>query len=168
MNVLIAVASKHGGTKGIANTIADELQRMGFHFGVEDVDDVTSIDGYDAVIVGSAVYMGRWLPEAEQFVRRLQPQLAAVPVWLFSSGPIGKVDPLPHGEPADIVDLVGEASARGHKIFVGRLEKDHLGLKERLITLVIRAPEGDFREWEVIRAWAREIGDELQAPAYAN
>jgi menaquinone-dependent protoporphyrinogen oxidase len=163
MNVLIAVASKHGGTNGIANIVADELQRMGFHFTVEDVDDVSSVEPYDAVIVGSAVYMGKWLPEAEQFAHRFTLELAKVPVWLFSSGPIGKGDPQPHGDPAGIDDIIHETSARGHKIFVGRLEKDQLGLKERLITLAIRAPQGDFREWEVIRAWAREIGRELQS-----
>ena len=167
MKVLIAVASKHGGTLGIANTIADELQRMGYHFEVEDVDDVSSLQPYDAVIIGSAVYMGKWLPEAEQFVYRFGANLKAVPVWLFSSGPIGEDDPQPHGDPIHIDKYLRATRAKGHQIFVGRLEKERLSLKERLVTMAIHAPEGDFREWEEIRAWAREIGRELQ-PAMAT
>jgi menaquinone-dependent protoporphyrinogen oxidase len=167
MKVLIAVASKHGGTQGIGNVIADELQGMGFKFVVEPVDDVKSIDEYGAVLIGSAVYMGKWLPEAQEFLHRFSVELLDVPVWLFSSGPIGKDDPQPHGDPAHIGEYLEQTMARGHQIFVGKLDKDELGLKERLVTMAIHAPEGDFREWEVIRDWAREIGHELKSMTVA-
>jgi menaquinone-dependent protoporphyrinogen oxidase len=114
-------------------------------------------------VLSSAVYMGRWMPEAVDFVHRFSSQLTSVPVWLFSSGPIGKDDPIPHGSPAAVEELMSEISARGHQVFVGRLERERLGIKERLITLAIRAPEGDYRQWEVIRAWAAKSAMSLSA-----
>jgi menaquinone-dependent protoporphyrinogen oxidase len=168
MNILITVASKHGSTRGIGDAIADELQRMGLTVGVRNAEDVDDVDGYDAAIVGSAIYMGNWLPEARQFVDRNQSKLATMPVWLFSSGPLGLDDPQPNGDPAHLDALMKETGARDHRIFVGKLDKHGLGLGERLAVKMVKAPEGDFRDWEAIRGWAREIGSALQGPTVAG
>ena len=163
MNVLIAVASKHGGTAGIGEAIADALRTLGIAAETREIDDDLIVEDADAVVVGSAIYMGRWLPEAVRFVDRNRGELAAVPVWLFSSGPLGANDPRPKGDPAHLDELIAATGAREHRIFVGKLDNDHLGLGERLAVRLVKAPMGDFRDWDAVRAWARKIGEALLA-----
>lgn len=161
MNVLVAVASKHGSTMGIGETIATQLRSMDIAAEVRAVTEVVDVGSYDAVVVGSAVYMGQWLPEAVALMQNQEAALHAVPVWLFSSGPLGTDQPQPAGDPRHLDELMEIAGARGHRIFSGRLDKDHLGLGERLIVKAVHAPTGDFRDWDAIRDWAREIGETL-------
>lgn len=161
MRVLIAVASRHGSTYEIAEVIAAEVRAAGDVVDLRAAEDVDSLESYDAVVLGSAVYMGKWLPEARQFVTRHRARLAAIPVWLFCSGPLGHDDPKPAGDPAGLDDLIQATQARGHRIFSGKLDMRGLGMGERLIVRMVKAPEGDIRDWDAIRAWAREIATEL-------
>src|SRR4051812_45492362 len=167
MNILIAIASRHGSTEGIAEVLAHELRAAGHTVTVRAADDPADVPPYDAAIIGSAIYAGNWLPAATAFVEDEQVRLAAVPVWLFSSGPLGAEDPPPPGEPKQLADVQAATGAREHSIFAGKLDKHDLNLAERLITHVVGAPEGDFRDWEAIRAWAREIAAALPVPAPA-
>lgn len=157
MKILVAVASRHGSTEEIARAIANELRSAGNAVDLLAVGSVDTIDGYDRVVLGSAVYVGNWLAEARQFVLDHREELVCVPVWLFSSGPIGADDPKPHGDPAIVADLVKLTGARGYANFAGKLDPSALGLGERIITKVVGAPTGDFRNWESIREWAHEI-----------
>jgi menaquinone-dependent protoporphyrinogen oxidase len=160
MKVLVAVASKHGSTMGIGEAIAVELRSIGIEVAVRDVTEAKDTGPFDAVVVGSAVYMGRWMPEAVGFVRSQGAALRTMPVWLFSSGPLGD-ESKPPGDPQRLDELMETAHARGHRIFSGRLDKDRLGLGERLIVKAVHAPTGDFRDWDAIRDWAKEIGEVL-------
>jgi menaquinone-dependent protoporphyrinogen oxidase len=162
MNVLIATASRHGSTREIADVIGSELRDAGMLADVRDMQEVGTLHGYDAVILGSAVYMGSWLSEARKFAEQYREQLAARPLWLFSSGPTGDA-PHPEGVPKGVAELLETAHARGHRIFAGKLMKNDLGRGERLITRMVHAPEGDFRDWLAIRAWAQEIAVALRA-----
>ena len=168
MTILVAVATRHGSTLEIADVIAEELRYAGHTVEVRDVADGPRLDTYAAVVVGSAVYMGAWLPEAVHFVDLHQAQLKDKPVWLFSSGPLGAEDPKPTAPPTNLDALMAHSGARGHCIFVGKLDKNRLSLGERLVTRVVGAPEGDFRNWDAIRNWAREIGQALEAPVVAR
>lgn len=161
MTVLIAAASKHHSTSGIAEAVAAELRTMGYEVDVATASESVAVDRYDAVILGSAVYMGKWLPEATAFAARNVRALREKAVWLFSSGPLGWGDPIPKEDPAGVAALLTELGARGHQVFVGKLDKQDLGFVERLATRAVKAPEGDFRDWQAIRAWAREIGTGL-------
>lgn len=161
MNVLVAVASKHGSTRAIAKTIADELRTAGVATDLHEVGEFDDFGEYDAVVFGSAIYAGHWLPEAKQFAERHRAELATVPVWLFSSGPLGAPDPRPHDDPRQLAAPMGPVEIRDHRVFAGKLDKSSLGLRERLIVRAIGAPEGDFRDWEAIRSWAGEIGTAL-------
>lgn len=162
MKILTAYASRHGSTAEIAEAIAAELRNAGHEVELAEAAGVASLAGYDAVIAGSAVYIGKWLPEAASFVEQFKEQLATMPVWLFSSGPLGDETPHPPGDPEGIPELVAELDARGHQVFVGKLDKGSLGMGERLITRMVKAPEGDFRDWEAIGAWARTIAASLR------
>ena len=161
MKVLVAVASRHNATRDIAEMIADELQVSGFEVDLRAADAVLDIDGYEAVVLGSGVYMGRWLPAARHFVDVHGPALRTVPVWLFSSGPLGAEDPQPPGDPADIPALLEATHARDHKVFAGKLDKRSLGLAERLMAKAVHAPEGDFRDLGAVIEWARSIASSV-------
>jgi len=165
MRILVCAASRHGSTGAIAARLAEVL-RAGLPGDADievrpagQVEDVTS---YDAVVLGSAVYMGRWLEDARQAAARLvthRPRL----VWLFSSGPIGD-PPKPDEEPYEVNDLVEATNACGHRLFAGRLDRHRLGLDEKALVLALRVPDGDFRDWEAIDAWGRQITAELTRP----
>jgi len=163
-NVLIATASKHGSTYDIADEIARVLSRRGFHVADKPIDEVGDVDGYDAVIVGSAVYAGRWLPEALAFVNRHAARLGTRPLWLFSSGPIGD-PPQPQGDPQGVAVMVESTRAKEHRLFAGLLDPDRLGLGEKVIVGMLRAPRGDFRDFPAVAAWAEQIADTLHIGA---
>ena len=166
MRVLVTFASKHGSTHEIAEAIATALRAEDFTVDLKDAADVKAVAGYyDAVIFGSAIYAGSWLPAAKQLAEQQHAALAALPVWLFSSGPIGAENPQPHDDPALLAAPLGEINVRDHHVFVGKLDIGELGFAERLISKALRAPEGDFRNWGDVRTWARGIAAELQSQA---
>jgi menaquinone-dependent protoporphyrinogen oxidase len=161
MRVLIASASRHGATHEIAEAIGRTLEDRGLETQVAHVEDVDGLAGFDAVVVGSAVYAGRWLDPARSFVERHRDQLVRRPAWLFSSGPIGD-PPRPEDDAAvHVDDLVEAIRAREHRVFAGRLDRHRLGFGERALVIAFRAPDGDFRDWEAIGSWASSIADEL-------
>jgi menaquinone-dependent protoporphyrinogen oxidase len=161
VKVLVASASRHGATSEIAEAIGAELRERGLEVDVKRVEEVHDLAGYGAVVLGSAVYIGKWLEPARDFVERRADELSAISTWLFSSGPIG--DP-PRPTPEDAVDVephVLATRARGHRVFAGRLDRGALSFGEKAVALAFRAPEGDFRDWDEIRRWAVGIADEL-------
>jgi menaquinone-dependent protoporphyrinogen oxidase len=167
MHILITVASRHGSTREIAEVLAQELRAADHCVDVQKIEEGPSIALYDAVIIGSAIYMGKWLASAEQFVQDNRVRLGEVPIWLFSSGPLGYENPQPTGDPKQIDTLMAVTMAHEHRVFVGKLDKHSLGVGERLIVHAVSAPEGDFRDWAAIRSWAREIVGVLRTePAF--
>jgi len=175
MKVLVAYASKHGATKGIADFIGERLRQGGMQVDVFDVDQVKSVGGYDAFVIGSALYMFHWQKEATKFVSRNKSTLGTRPVWLFSSGPVGKekinskgqdlLDPLVSG-PKEIDELREELHPRDHRIFFGVLDATKLGFfynqMRKSATIRESLPEGDFRDWKEIEAWTEGIARSLE------
>lgn len=161
MTVLVAYASKHGSTEGIARSIADRLNELGTPAHARSVQDVENLDGVDAVVLGSAVYAGSWMKEAMAFVERHRDALARLPVYLFSSGPLGEEVKDAEEQPRQLDELREALSPRDHRIFFGALERDKLGFGERMIVKAVKAPDGDFRDWDAIRDWADRIAPEL-------
>lgn len=161
MRVLVAAATRHGSTMEIATTIAGILEDAGSEVDVKKPEDVRSVVDYGAVVIGSAVYLGRWLEPARQFVDRCGGDLLGRPVWLFSSGPLG--DPAkPDIEPPDAAMIRAATAAIDHRVFPGRLVKSELGFAEKVVVAGVRAPYGDFRPWGDVAAWARGIADRLR------
>jgi menaquinone-dependent protoporphyrinogen oxidase len=164
MHVLITAATRHDATREIAEAIASGLVERGVDAEACPVTEVMDLAAYDAVVLGSAVYMGRWLKPARRFAEHNATALASRPVWLFSSGPLGPADRLvPEGEPADTGELMTLTGARSHRVFAGRLERDGLGIAEKAATRAVHAPEGDCRDWDAIDAFAGEIAAQLSA-----
>jgi menaquinone-dependent protoporphyrinogen oxidase len=162
MKVLVSAASKHGATAEIARTIADVLTERGLDAVVVAPEDVRTVDDYDAVVLGSAVYMGRWMKPARELVERSSGALRGRPAWLFSSGPVGD-PPKPAEDPVDVSDIVRVTSPRDHRLFGGRLSNELLSFPERAMAVALRAREGDLRDWDEIKRWAASIADALES-----
>lgn len=160
MKVLVTAASRHGATTEVAASIGAILMEAGHEVHVLHPAEVPGMDGFDAAVIGSAVYVGRWLEPARDLVEREKVALGRMPVWLFSSGPIGD-PPKPVEEPIDGAPLAQLVGARAHRTFAGRVDRKRLGFGEKAIMAAVRAPEGDFRSWPEIEAWARGIAAAL-------
>ena len=182
---LIVHASRHGATAGIAERIGETLRAQGIDADVAPAGKFTDPAPYDACVVGSGVYMGSWLAEGIDYLERNVETLRTRPTWLFSSGPIpnaSKQQPVeddPYGGalgPADgpgsggrkkIEALAAAIGVRGHQIFQGAFDPNDppKALSERVARMLPPVkkilPEGDFREWDVIEAWAKELADEI-------
>jgi menaquinone-dependent protoporphyrinogen oxidase len=160
MKVLVTAASKYGATGEIAEVIGEVLGDHGLDPTVLPPERVKGLDGYDAVVVGSAAYAGHWLPPARELVDRCGGALAARPVWLISSGPVGD-PPNPQEDPVDVAEIVARTKAREHRVFAGKLVRRQLSFPERAIASALRVAEGDFRDWTEIRRWAAGIAGAL-------
>jgi menaquinone-dependent protoporphyrinogen oxidase len=176
MSVLVAYASRHGATAGIAERIAARLKSHDLQAEAVAIRDVRHPEAYEAIVIGSAVYMFHWLKDASGFIRRHRTLLESRPVWLFSSGPIGPDVPDKEGHmPREVADsrdlprLAAEVKARDQRVFFGAFDPAArpIGLVERLTMAMPAAraafPAGDFRNWPEIDAWADEIAAELRA-----
>ncbi len=176
MPVLVAYATKYGATRGIAEHIARELTDAGQPAEALPSAAVHDLSAYSAVIVGSAVFVGKWHRDARHFVRRHGEQLRQRPVWLFSSGPLGDAthdkegkDLVEASQPLDLAKHVEATDARGTTVFFGALDAARLDGPGRLMMRLPAAREvmveGDFRDWAAIGEWARSIAAELSDAA---
>lgn len=169
-NVLVAYASRLGGTQGIAEALGDDLERRGHTVTVRSVTEVANIDPFDAVVLGSGVFANHWHKPAVSFVRKHERALQARPVWLFSSGPAGDMKgATTFADPADVADIRSRLQPRDHQIFWGRLDRSTLDGSD--LNSIMKAvakrfmPEGDWRDWPAIDAWAETISAALRVPA---
>jgi menaquinone-dependent protoporphyrinogen oxidase len=163
--VLVAYASKLGSTAEIAREIAAGLEHRGHVAEALPVREVRSLDGWDAVVLGSALYAAHWQRDANRFVERHRAALAERPVWLFSSGPLDARQAAANLPIAAACAVIVEGFAcREHRTFGGRLAPDAPVDPQVLKT----HPIGDFRDWEAIRAWAAAIAASLDGEAGAS
>ena len=193
--ILVVYGSRHGATRGIAERVGEVIRSRGFDAAVTAAGlvDERDVRDADAFVVGSGVYMGSWLDEAVEFLRRYEDVLASRPLWLFSSGPLpGSSKDKPVADPIEnalgplsgpgsggrrkIEALSAATGPRDHHVFMGAYDPDAeaRNLPERFMKTFMRVipavrdvlPAGDFRDWEAIERWAAQIADEL-APAVA-
>jgi menaquinone-dependent protoporphyrinogen oxidase len=176
MRILVAWCSKYGATQGIAERVAARLRAAGDCTDTRPVTAAFSLDTYDAFVIGSAAYIGHWQKEATEFVQGNSAVLAGRPTWLFSSGPLGNeptnalgLDQRVAAEPKEIAELRTTISPRDHRVFFGALDLAKLGFRDRAIRTLPAGrallPEGDFRDWRDVDAWADSIAGELAAIA---
>ena len=92
--ILVTYASKYGATTEIAEKIGEVLRQAGLTAEVKEAKGIKDLSPYQAVVLGSAVYMGRWLKHASKFIKANRKALAGMPVWIFSSGPTGEGNPV--------------------------------------------------------------------------
>lgn len=167
--VLVAYASKRGSTSEIAQAVADELGRAGLEADCRDAGQVDDLDGVDAVVLGSAVYMRRWRGDARRFLRRHRRRLAELPLWVFSSGPTGDParDDARWTEPRHTIKKIERLGAREHVVFGGRMPLDPGNAMERAMIEGTPTEWRDRRDWDAIRAWAAGVASALQTGSRA-
>ncbi|MFF1296340.1 MULTISPECIES: flavodoxin domain-containing protein [unclassified Streptomyces] len=160
--VLVAYGTTNGSTARIAEAVAAVLRKEGFTAEALPAGAVARVTPYDAVVLGGGLYAGRWHKDARRFVRRHGGELAGLPLWLFSSGPLDAsaserdIPPVP-----GVQKVITRLDARGHITFGGCLEEGAKGWVARMI--VRNGKGGDFRDFDRIEQWARQIADELVA-----
>lgn len=159
MRILVVAATKYRSTGEIADAIAVELGSRGHDVRREPITEATIGDA-QAVVLGSAVYMSRWMADARVFASQHAEQLAQLPVWMFSVGLAG----IEADDPATVESsLVADIAPVGAAAFAGRLDEAVLGLRERSVVRLTRAPKGDLRDWDAVRSWAGGIDAALRA-----
>jgi menaquinone-dependent protoporphyrinogen oxidase len=171
--ILVAYASKYGATKEIAGKIGEVLRQEGLQVDVIPVEAVKSLEPYQAVILGSAIYVGKWMKEAATFLQANEKVLTAKPVWLFSSGPSGQGDPvkLIEGQvlPADLKPVVDRIHPREIVVFHGNIDLNKVNFIEKFaVKNIVKKPFGDYRDWQSIAAWANRIAVSMKEVEYAR
>jgi len=162
--VLVAYATTYGSTKEVAETVAATLEEQGLEVEVKAAREVRSLDGFDAVVLGTPLYFGALHKDVRALLERNQEALEGMPLALFALGPI-KAD--------DGVDVSREqlftALAKlplptpvATAVFVGAYDPARLGFKHKMLAALPASPlhgepAYDERDWEAIRGWAREV-----------
>ncbi|GAA4282974.1 flavodoxin domain-containing protein [Brevibacterium daeguense] len=182
MRVLIGYSSAHGSTAEIARRIAAVLRdtpkaevrdpltaevRETLTVEVRPLEDVHRLEGFDAVVLGSAIHSQSWLPEAAEFVERHSAELRARPVWLFSVGMSGALPrflraPAKAAQNRKLAEALREqARPRGHGLFSGVAAAEEFPRWVRIVLRAIGGRLGDLRDWEEIDDWARGVRTEV-------
>lgn len=162
--ILVAYGTKHEATAEIAQALGTTLRDAGFDTDVKRARDVGSLDEYRAVVLGSAVYMGRWRRDAMRLLRRHRKELAQRDVWIFNSGPVGEQtegDDERWTVPKRVRELVTEIGAHDNVVFGGRISEDAGGFIERSMVESTPPELRDRRDWQEIEAWAGQIAAKL-------
>jgi len=170
--VLVAYATKYGATAEIAEKIGEELRQVGLPTDVLSIDRVGDLSTYKAVVLGSAVYIGQWRKEAVKFLKANETVLAGKLVWLFSSGPTGEGDPVELAQgwqfPGKLQPIADRIEPRDIAVFHGAVDVNKLNRIERWMLKNVKAPVGDYRDWEAITAWATGIVAERKEAGLAS
>jgi menaquinone-dependent protoporphyrinogen oxidase len=163
--ILVAYATKYGATAEIAEKIGQVLRQAGLSADVLPAQRIDDLSPYQAVILGSAIYMGQWRKEAATFLKTNEKALTERPVWLFSSGPTGEGDPIQLLKgwrlPKAQQPVADRIRPRDIAVFGGALDPQKMNLIEKWIIKNVKASLGDFRDWDVIDAWAQAISGAL-------
>jgi menaquinone-dependent protoporphyrinogen oxidase len=166
--VLVAYASKHGATAEIAEKIGEVLRRAGIPADVIRADRAKDPAPYQAIVLGSAVYVGQWEKMAADFLQTHADLLAGRPVWLFSSGPSGAGNPLGLVKgwrlPKTLLPVAERIQPRDIAVFHGDVNIRKLNFIEKTMIETVKVPFGDFRDWDAIAAWAAGIADTIKKP----
>ncbi|MGE5223768.1 MAG: flavodoxin domain-containing protein [Omnitrophica WOR_2 bacterium] len=161
-NILVTYASKYGATKEIAEKIGEVLRQAGLQADVIPVNGIQDLNRYKAVVLGSAVYIGKWQKEAAEFLQANEKTLSGLPVWLFSSGPTGEGNPVELLDgwrlPAALQPVADRIRPRDITVFHGNINPDKVNFIEKwAVKSVVKKPFGDFRDWGSIVSWTTTI-----------
>jgi menaquinone-dependent protoporphyrinogen oxidase len=165
--ILVTYATKYSATKEIAERIGEVLRQTDLQVDVLPVKGIDDVTPYGAVVLGCAVYIGKWPKEAGEFLKAHEKILAERPLWLFSSGPTGDGRPVDLLEgwqvPAEQQSVIDRIQPRNITVFHGNINPDKVNFIEKwAVKSLVKKPFGDFRDWDAIASWAASIADALQ------
>ena len=161
--VLVAYATRHESTRGIAAAITEVMAAEGIRVRLETIEAVGDLRAYRAAVIGCTVFAEEWMPGAHAFLAAHERQLEAMPVWLFASGP---AEPLPAGAtvdvPADLVAVIERIAPRDVALFAGTLQPHHIGAGLRILAKLSRSSFTEHRDWAAVERWAEHIAADLR------
>jgi menaquinone-dependent protoporphyrinogen oxidase len=167
--VLVAYATKYGATAEIAEKIGEVLRQAGLPTDVLSADEVSDLTPYQTVVLGSAVYIGKWRKQAVKFLQTNEKILAERQVWLFSSGPTGEGEPVELLQgwrfPKALQPIADRIQPRDIVVFHGDVNMNKLNIIDKWMIKNVKAPVGDFRDWQAVTAWGTTIADVLKEAA---
>ncbi len=156
---LVAYATRAGSTAEVASCVAEVLRAAGATVDVKYVTAVHELKGYDAVIIGSAIRRGQWLPEAVEFVKTNREALSHIPTAYFLVSGFLREDSPEMRQRAlaylDPVRKILEPSSIG--LFAGKMDYGKMDWPDRSIAEAVSSSEGDWLDWEAIREWAHDL-----------
>jgi len=156
LRMLVAYSSVHGSTAEIARAIALTLRRTGIDTDVLPASEVEKVGRYDGVVLGSAVYGGRWRQDALEFMHRFGPELRERDVWLFQSGPLGhSAQAIVRALPLNVSLFSDYVGAKGHATFGGKLDERTGAPVARFLARA--GGSGDYRDFRPLRVWAEDV-----------
>ena len=162
--ILVAYVSPKGSTAGIAQAIGKELLSAGFGVDVVEMKTVSSLEGYNAVVIGAPLYMGKVVGDMGKFIKKHLDALEKMPVAAFTVGmsPVG-ADPAVTEKALNIFqNALVPLEPVSLTIFAGKVDLEKLSFMQKWMIGKAKAPVGDFRDWEVIAAWAKELPGKLR------
>jgi len=158
-SILVAYATRYGSTQEVAETITAALREAGLEVDIRPMQEVRTLDNYDAVVLGAAIYGARWHPEAGQFLSQHQETLRQLPVAIFALGPLTRDDAAKRRSRRQLdkdLEKYSWLKPVATEILVGKYDHAKLSFFERLL------PASDNRDWDAIRAWASALPAQLQ------
>lgn len=160
MRILVTYGSTRGGTQGLAEMVADDLRAEGFEVSLPPPQQVRGLDGYDAIIVGGALYASRWHKAARRFVKRHAAEIRQRPAFFFSSGPLDDSASRADIPPVKgVKTLMEKTGVREHITFGGRLLPDAKGFPA---SAMAKNRAGDWRDAGQVKQWTRAIASQLR------
>lgn len=159
--ILIAYGSKRDTTAEIAEKIGKTLRQKGLQVDVLDAGTVNDLTPYSKIIVGSSVYIGLWHKKVVRFLKKNIESLEKLPVWIFLCGPTGPGNPIEQMDgwfyPKSLQPVIERIHPQDITCFGGKLVLKTLNPFEKWIMKNVKAPEGDFRNWNDIILWTETI-----------
>lgn len=161
--ILIAYASKTGSTAGVADRLGQTLSQSGLTVDVRPVNEVSDLAPYGAVVLGSAIRAGSLLPEMTGFMEANQAALQALPTAVFICCMTLAEDTPENRKTVDAyLDPVrGLIQPAATATFAGAMDYNKLSFAFRMIVKALKTPEGDYRNWPEITAWADNLPEVL-------
>lgn len=163
--VLVTYATKYGSTREVAEAIAATLCEDGLRVEILPAREVRSLEGYNEVVLGAALYMGRWHKDARRFLKRHRSALVHLPVAIFALGPLSAGEKEWQGSRAQLDRALAQApwlTPTAVELFGGVINQAELHY------LFNHMPAGDARDWTAIRAWASGLGAALHPQRIKN
>jgi menaquinone-dependent protoporphyrinogen oxidase len=165
--VLVTYGSRYGGTREIAEEIGKVLKQEDLEVDILSADRAGDPTRYDALIIGSAVYIGQWRKEAANYLKNNEARISGKPLWLFSTGPTGEGDPVELMKgwryPKKLEPVINRLKPRDIAVFGGVAKESDLNFLFKFMLNRVKAPLGDFRNWDAITDWAKSIAAELKS-----
>ena len=164
--VFVAYTTRFGSTHEVASAIVHELNSVGLQAHSAEAGSALNPDDFDAFVIGSPMYGGKWMPDAAMFTAIVAKRIGSKPVALFSVGTLGVNNPdAGHAEHTAFVERIGSVAPGLNVIsdtdFTGYFERGNLPWYLRIVDRFVPNPQGDHRDWATIKEWARSLAPEL-------